>query len=204
MPAEPEKKSKRAAPEAKAELTVSERLRPAALRVRAERRRVRLLWTAGWVLLVVAVAFAGWSGWSWWTTGHNEDVALAKDRDQVLRAGRQEVAALHTIDYRTVNTGLNTWLNATTGQLNTELHRNLAASRTQLTKQQATTTGTVTAAAVTAVDRHAGTAQLIATVTIQVTRAGAKPSTDRNRYQATLARTPSGWKLSTLISLPAT
>lgn len=185
-------------------MTVSERVRPATERVRAQRRHDRTRWAVAWVAVVVAVAFAGWSGWSWWRTGHNDDVAMARDRDRVLAAGTREIATLHTVDYRTVDTGLNRWLAATTGQLNTELSRDMAASRTQLTRQGATTSGTVTAAAVTAVDRHAGTAQLIATVTIRVSRVGAKPSTDRNRYQATLARTPSGWKISTLIALPAT
>lgn len=178
------------------------RTRTAIQRVRAEELRTRRRWLVAAAALVVAVAFAGWSGWSWWTTGHNDDVALARARDQVLRTGSQEIATLHTVDYRHVDAGLGRWLAATTGQLNSELHRDLAASRAQLTKQKAVTTGTVTAAAVTAVDRHAGTAQLIATVSTRVTTSGADPSTNRNRYQATLAQTPSGWKISTLIALP--
>lgn len=184
------------------EAPASDRTRAAIQRVRAEHLRTRRRWLAATAALVVAVAFAGWSGWAWWTTGHNDDVALARARDQVLRAGSQEIATLHTVDYRHVDAGLGRWLAATTGELNGELRRDLAASRAQLTKQKAVTTGTVTAAAVTAVDRHAGTAQLIATVSTRVAQSGADPSTNRNRYQATLAQTPSGWKISTLIALP--
>ncbi|EFL41509.1 conserved hypothetical protein, partial [Streptomyces griseoflavus Tu4000] len=86
-----------------------------------------------------------------------------------------------------------------TGPLREELGRTEA-------KAGASARGTVTEAAVTALDTRAGTAKLIATVRVEVTPAGAKkPATDRKRLEAVLARTGEGeWKVRAVSAVPLT
>lgn len=184
-------------------MTATQRARPATIAVRAGQRRLRRAWAACCVALVVALAFTGWSAWTWWHDGRSDSVALAGARDHALSAGKREVAALHTVDYRHVQTGLNGWLAATTGPLHEQLRRTASQSKTKLAQTKASTTGTVNAAAVTALDLHAGTATLITSVTVHVTRDGGKPTTERNRYRAAMNRTAGGWKLSSLTAIPA-
>jgi Mce-associated membrane protein len=57
--------------------------------------------------------------------------------------------------------------------------------------------GTVTDLAVTELDTHAGTAQVIATVQVKF-----GSSSERKRFTAVLARTGAQWKLSSLTAVP--
>lgn len=184
-------------------MTATERARPATLAARTTARRLRRAWVACVLALVVATGFAGWSAWSWYHAGHSDSVSLATARDHALRAGKREVVALHTVDYRHVKKGLHNWLAATTGPLHEQLQRTAGGSKTKLAQAKATTTGSVTAAAITALDLHAGTATLIASVSVHVTRDGGKATAERNRYRAAMNRTPDGWKLSSLAAIPA-
>ncbi len=166
-------------------------------------RRGRRVWLACWALAVAAACFAGWSGWSWWNTSHSESLALAVARDEARQAARRQIATLHTVDHEHVDAGLQRWLDSTTGLLHDQLRRTRAKSRRKIEQSEVSTRGTVTSAAVTALNRRAGTAQVIATVRIRVAPAGGTPSTERSRYRATLNRSNTGWKLSSLTAVPA-
>ncbi|MYS43997.1 hypothetical protein GTY23_22750, partial [Streptomyces sp. SID5998] len=93
--------------------------------------------------------------------------------------------------------GIRSWAASSTGPLRDELARTAP-------KQGASARGTVTEAAVTALDTHSGTAKLIAAVTVDVTPAGTKtPTTDRKRLEAVLERTDGGrWKVRALDAVP--
>lgn len=148
--------------------------------------------------LVASAVFCAWSGWSYHQDAHSSSVRFAAARDQVQRAGRQEIATLNTLDPRQGDAGLGRWLDASTGALRDELRRTSAQNRQKVTQAQVTATGTVTDLAVTELDTRAGTAQVIATVQVDLGSRG----TARKRFTAVLARTPSGWKLSSLTALP--
>lgn len=157
---------------------------------------------AAWVAALAAAAFAGWSGWSYWQARHDDSLSFAQARDEVLRTGRLQVAALNSIDGRQIDAGLKRWLDASTGPLHDELRRTQAQSRQQLQRAGTSARGTVTDAAVTQLDTRSGTAQLIASVQIRVTPPTGESSTERRRYQFGLDRTPQGWKLKSLTTIP--
>ncbi|MDN3357840.1 hypothetical protein [Actinomadura sp. DC4] len=157
--------------------------------------RRRLL---GAVLVVAAVAFCAWSGWSYRQSTHSSSVRFAQARDDVQRAGRQEIATLNTLDPRQGDAGLNRWLDASTGALHDELRRTSAQNRQQAAQAHTSAEGTVTDLAVTELDTRAGTAQVIATVQVKLATAG----TERKRFTAVLARTKAGWKLTSLTAVP--
>jgi Mce-associated membrane protein len=154
------------------------------------------------VLALVAAGFAGWSGWSYEQARHDDSLAFAQARDEVLRAGRVELAALNSVDGRQIDAGLRGWLDASTGPLHDELQRTAAQSRQQLQRAGTSAEGAVTDAAVTQLDTRSGTAQLIASVQVKVTPRSGAPSTERRRYQVELSRTAQGWKLQSLTAIP--
>lgn len=162
-------------------------------------RRVPTLGALGALgALLAAAVFCGWSAWSYHQSARSEPKRFAAARDQVQRAGRQEIATLNTLDPRLSDAGLGRWLDASTGALRDELRRTSAQDRRQAAQAQVSAVGTVTDLAVTELDTRAGTAQVIATVQVDLGSRG----TERKRFTAVLARTPSGWKLSALTAVP--
>jgi Mce-associated membrane protein len=169
-------------------------------------RRRRRAWLAGWTLLVLAVAFAGWSGVSYWQEDHSAALATGRARDDVLRAGQQEIADLNTVNDKQIAAWQQRWLNDTTGTERTLLRGDQAspAMRAMIASTHSSARATVTGAAVTSLDRQAGTAQLIASVLVRVTADdGTSAPLARDRYQAGMTRTAGGWKVSSLLQIPA-
>jgi Mce-associated membrane protein len=152
----------------------------------------------GVVLVSAAVAFCAWSGWSYLRSTHSSSVRFAEARDQVRRAARQEIATLNTLDPRQRDAGLDRWLDVSTGALRDELRRTSAQNRQKATQAQVAAEGTVTDLAVTELDTRAGTAQVIATVQVQLGASG----TQHKRFTAVLSRTGGEWKLSSLTAVP--
>jgi Mce-associated membrane protein len=146
-------------------------------------------------LVVVAAVFAGWAGWSWWQAT-DTSAAYSDARQEVLRVGEQGIATLTTLDYQRVDEGLDRWLQSSTGVLRDSLVQGRDESRKQLEAGKSTTVGKVVDAAVTELESNS--AQVIAAVEITVTPAGGDPVVKRNRFEAGLDRTDSGWKLSSL------
>lgn len=162
----------------------------------------RRLWRIGWITLAVVAGFAVWSGFSWWHTEHGDAASTARTRDDVLRAGTQEIAALNTMDATHLDKGLQLWQSASTGLLRDQLRSTEAQSRKQIQQAGSSAVGRVTDAAVTQLNQQAGTAEMIAAVDIAVTPWSGSTTTDRNRYRAGLTRTTAGWKLSSLTAIP--
>ena len=154
------------------------------------------------VLAVLAALFAAWSGWSWYRAAAAGPPAAAQLRDQVLQAGEQAAQNFNTLDYRKVAAGLALWEQSSTGPL----HAEIVAGRAQFTRQigqtKTITTARILDGALTALNAHAGTASIIVAVQITVTPASGPPVTKQSRLDGTLARTPSGWKLSALGQVP--
>jgi Mce-associated membrane protein len=156
------------------------------------------------VVLAAAAVFAGWSGYSWYSASHSPSTTYGETRDEALATGRTLVATLNTLDYHQVDAGLSRWLDASTGPLHDELARTTPQTKQALAAGATVATGKVLDAGLSELDTHAGTAKLIASVEVTVAKERAAPATRRNRYAATLTRTASGWKLSTLDQLAVT
>jgi Mce-associated membrane protein len=166
------------------------------------RDRGWLGWFA-WVTLLASVAFAAWSSWSLWQAWQgSDDAAFAKDRDLVLRTGKQQVAVLNTMDWTKADAGLRQWANVATGPLHDQLQRDAPASRQKILQARRTAVATVDDAAVLSLDTRSGTAQLIATVQIRLTPQGGQTTVQRQRFEAGLSRTPQGWRLKSLTAIP--
>jgi Mce-associated membrane protein len=160
-------------------------------------RRARVLAGVG---LALAVGFCGTGAWTYAQARGDDALAYSRQRDEALTDGRRAIAVLNTLDASSktrAQAGIRAWRAASTGPLQEELGRTVP-------KTGASARGTVTEAAVTALDARAGTAELIATVRVDVTPAGSKtPTTDRKRLEAVLARTGEGeWKVKALDAVP--
>ncbi|WP_433241846.1 hypothetical protein [Actinomadura nitritigenes] len=151
---------------------------------------------------VLAALFAAWAGWNWYTAAHDGSYAYSRTRDDVLQSAEQGVQNLNTLDYRTVDAGLRTWLDSTTG----DLHRQIAQDRAGFTDRVRTartvTTARILGAAVSELDERSGKASVLVAVETTVTPPGGAPVTKQNRLEGRLARTGGGWKLSDLGQAP--
>jgi len=161
--------------------------------------RIRL--RLGPVLVVAGAVVFGWGGFTLWGSfGHHD--GLATDRDRVLRAGEQQIAALNSMGCGSSDTALRRWLDASTGPLHDQLQRDWNQNKQKIDAARTCAVGSVTAAAVTSVDGRAGDAQILVAVQVTLTPAGGSPSVERRRYAAGLTRTSDGWKLKSLTSIP--
>lgn len=159
---------------------------------------------AGWAAVLAAVLFCVFGGWSYASARGDDTLAYAKSRDAALTAGREHLTRLNTLDgkdARSVDAGLGGWLDASTGPLHDQLKRTRAKDARDLRASGSTARGTVTDAALTALDERAGTAELIATVDIEVTPRTGRAGSERKRFEATLARTAGGWKVKALTAI---
>ncbi|MGO8958385.1 MAG: hypothetical protein ACLQFR_13585 [Streptosporangiaceae bacterium] len=162
-------------------------------------QRDPLLATAS-VLLAAAVVFAAWSGWSWLSAPRvSGDAQL---RDQALRAGEQAVLNFNTLDYHTVGQGVELWEQSSTGSLHNEVVTGQAAFEKQITQAKTITTAKILDGALTGFNGRTGTASVIVALQITVTPASGPAATKQSRLAGQLARTSSGWKLSTLGQVP--
>ena len=84
------------------------------------------------------------------------------------------------------------------GRCTTSCGATSAQNRQKVAQAQVAAAGTVTDLAVTELDTRAGTAQVIATVQVDLGTRG----TQRKRFTAVLARTGKDWKLTSLTAVP--
>jgi Mce-associated membrane protein len=158
-----------------------------------------LLATAS-LLLLVAILFAAWAGWSWLSAPRPSTVA--QHRDQALRAGEQTILNFNTLDYRTVAQGLRLWEQSSTGALHAQIVTGQANFEQQVKQARTVTTARILDGALTALNVHAGTAEIIVAVQLTVTPAHGSVDIKQSRLTGRLTLTPSGWKLSALSQVP--
>ncbi|WP_371483014.1 hypothetical protein [Kitasatospora sp. NBC_00315] len=159
---------------------------------------------AGALAVLAAAVFCALAAHSYAQARDDDTLAQARARDTVRTVGQEEIGRLNSVDAQHVEDWLRERLDATSGPLHDQMRRSTDSDRTALQQSGASARGTVTDAAVTALDRAAGTAKLIATVDVLVTpkAGGGTPSTDRKRFEATLDRTADGWRITTLTAVP--
>jgi len=162
----------------------------------------RLLVLSALVLALVAAGAAGWTGWSWWSAAHDDSLRYSHTRDEVLRTAEQAVQNLNTLDYRTADSGIDLWIESTTGTLRDQLSQGRQNFLTQIQKAKTTTTAQILDGAVTELDDRAGKASVIVAIELTVTPATGRPTTKRERLAGQLTRTGSTWKLSSIGQVP--
>lgn len=154
-----------------------------------------------WPLLVAtaaaAVAVSGLL--MWWQADQDPQRADAERRDAVLIEARGDIETMNTLDYRSVDEGVERWAQVTTGTLHDQLAGVSADDRTLLAEQKKISTGRVVDAAV--VDVDATSATVIAAVEVTVKDAAkpdSEPTVKRNRFSADLVKVGGRWKLESL------
>ncbi|GLY93909.1 hypothetical protein [Actinoplanes sp. NBRC 103695] len=164
--------------------------------------RPRSLVLVALVLALVAAGAAGWTGWSWWSAAHDDSLRYSQTRDEVLRSAQQAVQNLNTLDYRTAESGVDLWVESTTGTLRDQLTQGRQNFLTQIRKAKTVTTAKILDGAVTELDDRAGKASVIVAIELTVTPAAGRPTTKRERLAGQLTRTGSTWKLSSIGQVP--
>lgn len=153
-------------------------------------------------LTAVAAVAAGWGGWSRYEAAHDDSAAYAQARDDALAAGEQAVQNMNTLDHATVDKGLDSWEDSTTG----DLHKQLVDGRDGFVKQieaaRTVSTAKVLSGAVTELDERAGRAGVMVALRVTVTAPEGKPAVKESRMLGQLSRTAEGWKLSALGQAP--
>jgi Mce-associated membrane protein len=157
---------------------------------------------AALALVVCAAGAAGWGGWLRYEATHDDAASFAQARDDALAAGEQAVQNMNTLDHRSLEKGLDSWEQSTTG----DLHRQLVDGRDAFTKQIAETktvsTAKVLSGAVTELDQRAGRAGVMVALRVTVTAPKGEPAVKESRLLGSLTRTAEGWKLSALGQAP--
>jgi Mce-associated membrane protein len=156
------------------------------------RNRANLLAVLGIVAVlvvgaVVAIVVA--------TSGGDEDDNHLNDSSSTAA---EDPAEARTAAARDADADLDRWEAVATGELLTQVTDNRAASAAQIRQAKTATTAAVLDAALSEFDEAAGTATLLAAVSVDITREGEEPVNKRLRLTATLERDGDDWKISAL------
>ncbi|HEY4005548.1 MAG TPA: hypothetical protein VGM60_10255 [Pseudonocardia sp.] len=161
--------------------------------------RVRLLTVAAGVVAGLGLIGAVVFGILLWNITRGAGAQAAVARDDALASARQVAANLQTLDYNTVDEGLDTWQASATGPLLGEFTKNRQQYAAQIRQARTSTTARVVDAALSDFDDTTGKATAIAAVDVsttqQVNGAPSLPVTKQVRIQLELVRMPdAGWK----------
>ena len=170
--------------------------------VTASARPRRRAWLAAWLLLTAAAAFAGWAGWSYQAAASSPALTLGQLRDQALQAGTREIADLNSVSDTSVAAWEARWLADTTGAEHAQIEQTDPVAAAQIKKIKTSSNASVTGAALVLFQPNGrgAAARFIATVRVVQTADTGETNTITNRYVAALSLTPSGWKISSLLS----
>lgn len=147
---------------------------------------------------VLAVVVAAVLGVSWARANGDPAVQTARTRDAVLVTAQQELVAINTIDWHEPDGGLGAWQQQVTGPLAAQVGKNRQDNVGSIRGAKTVTRARVVDAAATGVDQRAGRADVLAALEVTVAPDGGQPVTKRSRVDASLARTPQGWKLASV------
>lgn len=153
-------------------------------------------------LAVCAAGAAGWGGWSRYAAAHDDAASFAQARDDALAAGEQAVQNMNTLDHRSLEKGLDSWEQSTTGDLHRQLIDGRDAFAKQISEAKTVSTAKVLSGAVTELDQRAGRAGVMVAIRVTVTAPKGEPAVKESRLLGSLTRTADGWKLSALGQAP--
>lgn len=179
--------------------TAQESTAPAAT-VRARTRNPLVI--VALVLAVCAAGAAGWGGWLRYEATHDDAASFAQTRDDALAAGEQAVQNMNTLDHRSLEKGLDSWEQSTTGDLHSQLVDGRDAFAEQIAAAKTVSTAKVLSGAVTELDQRAGRAGVMVAIRVTVTAPKGEPAVKESRLLGSLTRTAGGWKLSALGQAP--
>ena len=158
------------------------------------------------VVLLLALAVAALALWQPWA-GSDADTEssqwAAGQRDTATHLAIEGLLSLNTIDHRRIGATVDHWADITTGALSHDVRTGRAEVVRRARHDRTVASARLVQAAVTAFDAEAGTATVIAVLEISARKAGAKPTTTRNRFRVLVQRKDDQWKLAYFESLAA-
>ena len=168
--------------------------------LRKPTRMIPWIKPAGYALTAVATVLLLLSFWSLFQSGRGADHDLATARDDVTRTAVRDLALINSIDPKVAELDMTHWLDVATGPFADALKRDMPNARAKFAGQKAPSHGRVTALAVTALDRSAGEATVLASVRIFTDPVGdaAQGTEQRKRYEAGMQQVGGVWKISSL------
>ncbi|MEJ3653890.1 hypothetical protein WEH80_12990 [Actinomycetes bacterium KLBMP 9759] len=126
-----------------------------------------------------------------------DDVELAKARDAALIDAQQAAVVINTYDSADPKAVVDRWLTVAGGSFAEELATRRAAAEKRVTDLNWTTTVEVKSAAVSELNLHAGTAQVIVGIDMKAKPlAGGEEGLLRYRMEMEMVRSDAGWKAS--------
>ncbi|SNR26978.1 hypothetical protein [Actinomadura mexicana] len=164
---------------------------------------IRWIRPAGHALTAAAAVLLLLSLWSLLQSGRGADHDLATARDDVSRTAVRDLVLINSIDPKVAELDMTHWLDVATGPFADALKRDMPGAHARFAGQRAPSHGRVTALAVTALDRSAGEATVLASVRIFTEPAGdaAQGTEQRKRYEVGMQRVGGVWKISSLKAL---
>lgn len=139
-----------------------------------------------------------WAGWSWWSAEHSDYARRADARDAALQAGTEGLAKLYTIDHRTAEADVDGWISVTDGSLGEDFDKDRQSQIERARERKISATAEVRHSAISELDVAAGTARMLAVLSIDVASDGGEPASKRSTLIAELRRTEGGWKISSV------
>lgn len=172
--------------------------------LKGDRVAVATVVAAGAALLglVGVLVFGGL--WSW--AAHGPDARTTAVREDALLAARQIALNLHSLDFATVDKGLDTWQDSATGPLLDEFRKNRQQYAAQMNQVGMTSSARVIDVALADLDTDGGKARALAAVDVKTTQnvngTTSLPVTRQVRVQLDLVRVPDlGWKAAAASSV---
>lgn len=153
----------------------------------------------GLLALVVAAVIAVVGSWWWWDAAHDDQLALAQDRDAALIAATEGVETINSLDYRDTGADLAAWQDVTTGQFQDGIAGITDSQRQLLVDEQKIATAEVVDAAVLSIEGDEATVVAAVEITVVDDAVPDSESTlKRNRFSAQMKLVEGEWKISDL------
>ena len=162
--------------------------------------RYLVLGTAG--LAAAALIVAAVFGIQWWSASGDDNLALAKARDQVVQQGAVAVKAFTELDYTNPDALFQKQIDLSTGNFQTQLKNSEQTYRQALADAKTKVTTTVQDIGVEELDQHQGKATFLAAISTRVVRDGQQPAIKPLRLEVTMARVGQDWKVADMGSVP--
>ncbi|HVW44122.1 MAG TPA: hypothetical protein VHC18_22500 [Amycolatopsis sp.] len=167
-----------------------------------EPSRNRYLVLGTGALAVAALVVAAVFGIQWWVGSSSDNVALAKAREDVVKAGGVAVRAYTELDYTNPDAFFQKQLAISTGDLQEQIKNSEQTYRQAMTDAKTKVTTTVQDIGVEELNDHDGKASLLTAINTVVTKEGQQPVNKPLRLEVQMTRVGQDWKVSGIGSVP--
>jgi Mce-associated membrane protein len=131
------------------------------------------------------------------SSGGQSGVPFGTNRDDSLRAAEEAAVTLNTLDYKTVQPGLDRWEAVAAGPLLDQLKTRRSEAASTAEKAKSASTAKVVVAAVAKISPDASSAEVLALVEVTVTDSKGT-STKQVREKLSVIQTAAGWRISAI------